>query len=724
MNLILRCISLLCLTGPAVFAQSTNQKDNDYSYQTSDSTRLLKELMVYGQKRQIASINKTLTPIIDLPISVQLIDKKLIEQQQITDIRDAIKNVSGITVTGTYGDGYAMFNGRGFGMNFNSNFRWNGILMQTIGRLYGDNIERIEVLKGPASIQYGDVAPGAVMNFVSKKPLDYDYRRFELKVGEYGFLRPTLDLSGALTSKKQLLYRLNASYESGNHFIDKINSKSYLFAPSITWKITTALEWNVEMTAKNDNRTFAPGLVSPDGTFEGLKKIPRGLFLGEPDNRHRSDELSGYSTLSYKINNNLSIRNVSYYSKAREQEEAVFFPDRKADENGNLNRTTEFFQTFTKIAGTTLDLVGKFSTFGVHHDFVIGADYTQRYYTMFYNDPVELKPFNMYRPVYGENVLPKIIGYDGDPDKPRQYITRYGLYAQDQLKMWDERIHLMLGLRFNKTVQGTKYTAANPVPANYKDDVKQPVSPRIALLIKPLKDLSVYASYTQSYEQNGWYELTNIMLQSTDAKQIEFGAKSNIFSGKLGIGLSVFQIDKKNIVGYVFGLDAAPEWPHLAYNEYYKWAMYQGGHHRSRGVELDINGKITPQLSINVATSYINATVINDPAFKTGNQLEGNAKQTFNIWANYALDKGTLKGLELGYGFFYKGKFYASTENLPDEVVKSYWSMDASIGYTYCNFFTRFNVSNFTNNIGYLARRGMYEPLWVRRSMLSIGVRF
>lgn len=199
MNLRLRCMWLLCLTGPAVFAQSTNQKD---SHPASDTSRLLKELMVYGQKRQIASITKTPTPLIDLPISVQLIDRKLIEQQQITDVRDAIKNVSGITVTGTYGDGYAMFNGRGFSMNFNSNFRWNGILMQTNGRLYGDNIERIEILKGPASIQYGDVAPGAVMNFVSKKPLDYDYRRFELKVGEYGFFRPTLDLSGALTPSK------------------------------------------------------------------------------------------------------------------------------------------------------------------------------------------------------------------------------------------------------------------------------------------------------------------------------------------------------------------------------------------------------------------------------------------------------------------------------------------------------------------------------------------
>lgn len=689
-----------------------------------DSTKNLKEVAVYGQKRQIASITKTPTPLIDLPISVQLVDKKLIEQQQIIDIRDAIKNVSGITVTGTYGDGYAMFNGRGFGLNFNSNYRWNGIMMQTTGRLYGDNIERLEVLKGPASIQYGDVAPGAVLNFVSKKPLDYEYRRFEMKVGEYGLLRPSLDLSGALTKDKKLLYRLNTTYESSKHFIDKIRGKSFLLAPTITWKIIPDLDWTVELVARNDDRTFAPGLVSPDGTFEGLKKLKRGLFLGEPDNKHQTNDLSVYSTLNYKLNNNLAIRNVTFYSRSQEREESVFFPDGKADANDSLNRTTEFFQTFTYIKGTTLDLVGKFNTFGIQHDFVIGADYTERDYTIFYNDPVLLKPINIYNPVYGQDALPKIIGFEDNPDMPSQFIKRLGLYAQDQLKFWDNRIHLMLGLRYNRTVRGTDYTPAAPAPHTYKDDVKKPVSPRLALLVKPWKNIAVYGSYTQSYEQNGWDEITNIMLSSTNARQVELGAKANLLQEKLGIGLSLFQIDKKDIVGYVFGLDEPPTWDYLYYHDFYKWAMYQGGHHRSRGIELDINGKITDQLSINLATSYIDATVVEDPAFQKGKQLEGNAKTTLNIWANYALNKGLLKGMDFGYGFFYKGKFYATTENNPLDEVRSYWSMDASIGYSYSSFFTRLNVSNFTNNTGYLARSGLYEPLWVRRTVLSIGARF
>ncbi|MGN6437594.1 MAG: TonB-dependent receptor domain-containing protein [Agriterribacter sp.] len=115
---------------------------------------------------------------------------------------------------------------------------------------------------------------------------------------------------------------------------------------------------------------------------------------------------------------------------------------------------------------------------------------------------------------------------------------------------------------------------------------------------------------------------------------------------------------------------------------------------------------------MNAVTSYINATVVEDPAFKAGNQLEGNARQTFNTWTNYTIDKGPLKGFDLGYGFFYKGKFFAATDNLPEAAVKAYWSMDASVGYNYSSFFTRLNITNITDNVDYLARSGLYQPLW------------
>jgi len=86
--------------------------------------------------------------------------------------------------------------------------------------------ESIEFLKGPAAIIYGDVAPGGIMNFVTKKPLSYDYRRFELKVGEYGLFWPTIDISGALTEKKDLLDRMNATYEKSKSFRNVVEKRN------------------------------------------------------------------------------------------------------------------------------------------------------------------------------------------------------------------------------------------------------------------------------------------------------------------------------------------------------------------------------------------------------------------------------------------------------------------------------------------------------------------
>jgi iron complex outermembrane receptor protein len=134
-------------------------------------------------------------------MSVQVIGQDILQQQQAIDMKDVVKNVSGINQTGSYNGGYQFFNSRGFDMNNWTNFRRNGTLLWNMGNHFADFYESIEFLKGPAAILYGDVAPGGIINFVTKKPLAYDYRRFELKVGQYGLLRPTFDLSGSLNEK-------------------------------------------------------------------------------------------------------------------------------------------------------------------------------------------------------------------------------------------------------------------------------------------------------------------------------------------------------------------------------------------------------------------------------------------------------------------------------------------------------------------------------------------
>nr|WP_295927825.1 TonB-dependent receptor [uncultured Dyadobacter sp.] len=686
------------------------------------ATGALSEVTVLGQKRKVASVTQSDVPLLDLPLSVQVVDQTLMQQQQIIDVRDAIKAVSGVTNTGTYAGGYADFNSRGFAMNTSSNFRRDGVMLDNISHLYNDNIEQMEVLKGPTSVMYGDISPGAVMNFVTKKPLDYDYKRFEMKIGQYGLFRPSFDLSGPVNAKKTLLYRINTSFETSKSFIDFIHNKTIMFTPSLTWKIAPSLEWNVEAVFKTDDRTHNPGMLSADGTFAGLKKVPYTRFLGEPSNQFRYRESSVYSTLSWQFAPGWRLKNTTYFTDYQNLVEGVYFRTYVPDSAGNINRSSWMTNWFSQGWGSNLFVNGQVKTGPVAHNLVVGADYmiNRQFPNAVVSQPDLI--LNLYNPVYSATGLLKNTSYRKMPGEI-SYLDRLGIYAQDQITALRDKVHVLLGLRYNITSNGTRYNAQFPAPDGYVADEKKVFSPRIGLLIKPRQWLSVYGSYSQSYEQNGRDWMTGQVIPATDASQFEVGAKASFLSDRLGIGLAAFDIQKENVFGYVYGLSGPPEFAYFNYDEGTGIASYLGAHHQSKGIEVDLNGKITPELNVNIAASYINATIVRDPAFASGNRLGGAPRTTVNIWANYAFSHGSLKGFEVGYGFFSKGKYFATSENLSDEEVDPFWTMDVSVGYKYKQFFTRLNVSNFTDNRGYLGSV-IYEPLWVRRAVLSIGVKF
>jgi iron complex outermembrane receptor protein len=690
-------------------------------FSITESASELGEVVITGQKRRVSMATKTNTPLENLPMSIQIVDKELMQQQLILDTRDAIKNVSGMNVTGTYNGGYTYFNSRGFWMNNWSNFRRNGMFIWNMGHHHNDNIEQVEILKGPASILYGDVAPGGIMNFVTKKPLNYDYRRFEMRVGQYGLFRPSIDLSGPVNENGNLLYRINATYERSNSFRDVVNNETTMLTPALTWKINPKLTWDIEGVFKQDNRVGDPGIVSPDGTFEGVKNLPVNTFLGEPGATYNFGERNLFSTLNYRINDNWRIRSQTYYSHTTRNVSNIYFSG-TPDADGNASRSQYYFNQYWKGYGSNLDLIGGFNTGKIKHQALIGVDYMNNGGKWTYGISETLdSTINVYNPQYGLSNL------KADPmhwSKSRNFIERTGIYVQDQISAFDDKLHLLLGARYNISRQGDEFDNKEDEPDGHIIPVDKLISPRVGLVYKPIQILSIYGSYSQSYEMNGqdWIN-PGILIAPTDASQMEFGVKTSLLEDRLGITVSAFQIDKKNIYGWVYS-DAPPTFDYVSWSaDYGGWATYRGGHHRSKGVELDVNGKIFDALTINATYAYVDARVVSDPAYESGLELRGNARNSGSLWLNYAF-KNKIKGLELGYGVFYKDKFFLTTDNNPEELVDSYYSMDASIAYSFKNVTTRFNVSNLTNNIGYIGSFGVYEPLWVRRAMLSLAVKF
>jgi iron complex outermembrane receptor protein len=286
----------------------------------------------------------------------------------------------------------------------------------------------------------------------------------------------------------------------------------------------------------------------------------------------------------------------------------------------------------------------------------------------------------------------------------------------------------LLGLRAGKTRQGNHYYQ-DELPGTdyegYTDDIisKNVVTPRIGIVFKPKTNLSIYASWSKGYEINSpdlfaenYAEFLNP--PPTLSSQVELGAKASVINNTLGISFTIFQIDKHDPYGFTY-IDSAGIINYDKYNVYYQ------GHHRSRGIELDVDGKINKSLSVTLGAAYTHTRIIEDPGYPTGNQLPNAPRFTGNCWLNYDA-QGKLKGLSFGAGVFYKGEFYSSISNDPTLLVPSNYTLDVSAGYRWKNLGLQLNISNLTNRISYLNPWAyiIYDVQPLRRAVITLSYRF
>lgn len=694
---------LSVLYSPSNFAQSDTEQE------------AIEVIHITGQQRKVQSITKTDTALEDLPISIQIVDSELMQQQAVITAEDALKNVSGLTNTGSYNGGYMYYNSRGFNLNNWSNFRRNGQMIWNMGHHFADNIEQIEVLKGPASVLYGDIAPGGVLNFVTKKPRTEAFTDIELKLGQYGLIRPSIDTGGAFNDNKSMLYRVNASYERSDSFRDYVEHETVMLAPSFRLQLSDKLRWDTELTYKKDERVTDPGLVSPDGSFAGLAQLPHSRFLGEPDSFYNFDDSSLFSTLTYELSDIWTLRHTAYLTDTNREVRNIYFAG-DVDSQGKVSRSQYDFEQFFEGWGTAFDAIAVFNTGNIEHQVLLGADYSYNR-TDFTNgiDRLLENDISVFTPEYGASTLlndPK--NYSG----VGFYYRRSGLYLQDQLSLFDDQLKLLLGVRYNRSANGNEYFDDALRPDDYYTPTESFTSPRVGLVYQPMHWLSAYISYTESQEINGldWID-PSIQIKPTDAEQIEAGLKFSLMDGRLGITSSVFEINKRNVYGW-FDAVTEPTIPYISWDQDGAWATYQGGHHQSRGIEFDINGKITEQLFVNATYAHIDAKIIDDPTAASGNMLEGNARNSGSIWLNYQFGQ-QLDGLAIGAGVFFKGAFYLSNANNPQEKVDSQQTLDLALSYEFGKHKVQLNVSNLTDERNYRGSFGVYEPQWPRRVILS-----
>ncbi|MEH2112020.1 TonB-dependent siderophore receptor [Nostoc sp.] len=627
------------------------------------------ELVVTGEQNgysvpEASTATKTDTPLRDIPQSIQVIPQQVIKDQGITRITDATRNVSGTTLASGYGNLIGDVRVRGF----YSGFLRDGFATQPFF-VDGGNIEQVEVLKGPASVLYGALEPGGIVNYVTKKPLSNPYYAVDFTAGSYDFYKSAIDLTGPLSNDKRLLYRLNVSYENSGSYRDFIDNDIVFIAPVVTYQISDSTDITLAYEYLNAKLGFDRGL-RPVSAF---LKVPINLNIGEPDDFQDNEEHRLNLTLNHRFNQNLRLRSGFLYLSEKYNSLVTQPGDLAADDRTLTDRS--YFGGLTDVDNYALqtDLIGDFKTGAIAHQLLLGLEWRKRYQADRGIGGVYEGTLDIFNPVYG---LPRIPNPNSFFE---QTTTTIGIYLQDQVTLLPN-LKLLAGGRYDFV----EYSSGDGqfAPTEFYDSA---FSPRIGIVYQPIEPISLYASYSSSFvPNNNSRTVSGQPLEPSRGTQYEVGIKAELFDKRLSATLAVYDITKTNI--------PTRDLNNTTDNQEYFIAV---GEVKSRGIELDIAGEISPGWRV-IASGYLNdAFVSKDNNLPEGRRLTNAPTQGASLWTTYQVQTGDLRGLGIGAGIFFVGD---CTANIDDPLtLPSYVRTDASISYKRDNWRAALNFKNIFN---------------------------
>lgn len=649
---------------------------------------------------------KTDTPLLQTPFSVQIVPKQVLDDQQVIRVQEALKNIAGVGGAVSFkGIGNDAVTLRGFTTEYQTNgaiFYREGVRMAGLPTSFA-NTERVELLKGPASVLYGRAEPGGLINIVPKDALAVPYYSIQQQFGSYDLYRTSIDATGPINKNNSLLYRFNLEYADSNSFRDIAYHRNITIAPSITWNVSdkTKVEFEFDYT----HREFVE-----DNGIPALGKrpapIPITRWLGDFSEQHKEDVFLVDLDISHRFNDNWKL---DLKGLAAHQDVFIFnaVPFDLNEQTGEINRGLYLED------GTNRDwwygsgnLSGKLSLLGMRHNLLVGAEY----YSDFYNQPLffpDLPSINIFNPIYN-----RFVDNQGfrDRNNPANNFTDFrsitqwwGISIQDQVDITDQ-LHLLLGGRYDNSE--SLFDAADQPLIN-----ESALKPRFGIVYQPKPWLSLYGHYLESFgRNNSGRSRTNQTFPSETAEQFEAGIKTEWLDGKLTSTLAYYNLTKQNIS------TPDPDDPTRTFN-------ITTGEARSQGLELDISGQLTDALSIIGSYAYTDTKITKDTTVddqgnftRLGNRLPNAALHAGSLWAKWDFQQPELQGFSLGAGVYLAGQRQGDFEN--SYQLPGYARLDAMAAYQWKIGDTKLSAQLNVNN---LLDKQYYKGTYNNRNVIFPG---
>lgn len=630
------------------------------------------------------------TPIMQTPVAVQVVTRQTMDDQQAISVIDAITtNASSVQPYPSYSEEYKV---RGF-----TSWVYRDGLQQW-GRINLDtsNVQSIEVLKGPAAILYGRLEPGGLVDVVIKRPLETPYYSVQEQVNSYGLARTTVDATGPLNSDHSLLYRFNGDYYREDSFRDYVDDRQVFLAPTIQWRPIEQFRMNVDF--EYQHRVYVDDYPLFPAVGGAPAQIPLSRYLQQPASLSNPPSEFDRKFIAYDW-------------------KWDFMPDwsltNRFSYTNSVNRLTDTPATgFNPITGnmttyiynepgydqqelaTNVDIKGKFATGPLQHSVLLGYDHFNYSWPMVHVFTSNTENINIYYPIYAplQNQYANSTVWDVQRQKWD------GLYGQDMISAFDDRVHLLLGGRFDwsRTGASSKYTSPYLAQQSFTDHYDHAFSPRIGLLVQPLPWLSLYGNFTQSFgANNGTTASGTVVLPPQKGEQFEGGVKAEFFDKRLMATAAYYDIIKTNVT------EPDPTNPNNA---------LLIGKVRSRGVEFDLTGRVDENWSVIANYSHDDVRVVTGvetPNFATeitteqaiaGNVMPASPRNYGNLWVKYEAG-GQFKGLSIAGGVTAAGSSFGDNAN--SFVLPAYALLNGMIAYRWkINGYTvtaQLNAKNLTD---------------------------
>ncbi|NMG67895.1 TonB-dependent siderophore receptor [Azoarcus indigens] len=592
---------------------------------------------------------KTDTALRETPMAIQVVPQQVIKEQQATRLADVVQNVSSVRPGSTFGNRTDSYIVRGFQSSL---VAWDGFISN---QLFGNpgfvdmaNIERIEVLKGPASMLYGLGDPGGLLNIVTKRPMREARYDLAFQAGSNEFQRVEADFNQPLNADGSLALRFNGASQNWGSDRDFLRrSHRDYAAPVLGWQIDDATRLVVEYEYMNQSQPFDRGLVA---SGDGVVGVSNRSYFGEKWSRF---SLSGEQTryvLEHKLDATWLLRHTGRYQES--ESHRLSADSRGLQANGRiLNRRATDGRDDSRQWTAQFDAIGDFTDAYIGHKLLFGfeagrAEKNTRVAT------AALAALDVFTPVRG--AMP---GVFGTPTVSEQEIIHRALYLQDQVWL-GERWKLLLGLRYddaeqNATTDGTRVSVS---------DGK--LSPRFGVMYDLTDWAALYASYARSFKPVAEAAFDGSVFKPEMGKQGEVGVKFDLFERRLGLTFAAYELKRRNVT------TADPVNTGFS---------VQTGEQRSRGLELDAVGELGGGWRVLASAAYTDAEITKDNTYAAGNRLPGVPLRSGSVWLKRQVEHGDWRGLGFGVGVFAAGERQGDLGNTFK--VAGYARTDVSLSY-------------------------------------------